>query len=45
MLESPMEDVRMILEDRFPTPIFFETYPNHTKERYLKARINPTGLN
>ncbi|EGR32706.1 protein transport protein, putative [Ichthyophthirius multifiliis] len=45
MLESPMEDVKMILEDRFPTPIFFETYPNHTKERYLKARINPTGLN
>jgi hypothetical protein len=40
-----MEDVKMILEDRFPTPMFFETYPNHTKERYLKARIYLTGTN
>lgn len=40
-----MEDVRAILEDRFPTPIFYETHVNHTKERYLKARINLTGTN
>ncbi|KAL4494573.1 hypothetical protein ABPG72_004475 [Tetrahymena utriculariae] len=45
LLDSPMEDVKAILEDRFPTPIYYETYENHTKERYLKSRINPTGKN
>jgi protein transport protein SEC23 len=32
------------MEDRFPVPIFFETWPGHTKERYLKSRVNPSGL-
>jgi protein transport protein SEC23 len=34
----------MIMEDRFPVPIFFETSEGHTKERYLKSRANPSGL-
>ena len=33
------------MEDRFPVPIFFETNTGHTKERYLKSRINPSGHN
>jgi len=40
-----MEDVKLIMEDRFPVPIFFETYIGHTKERYLKSRANPSGMN
>lgn len=35
LLESPMEDVKLIMEDRLPVPTFYETYPTHTKERYL----------
>ncbi len=32
------------MEDRFPVPIFFETHPGHTKERYLKSRANPSNI-
>lgn len=40
-----MEDVKLIMEDRFPVPMFFETNPGHTKERYLKSRANPSHMN
>ncbi|KRW99808.1 Zinc finger, Sec23/Sec24-type [Pseudocohnilembus persalinus] len=43
LIEAPLEDVNIIMEDRFPVPIFFETNTGHTKERYLKSRINPSG--
>lgn len=33
------------MEERFPAPIYFETYPGSTKERYLKSRVNPSGHN
>jgi len=29
------------MEDRFPIPVYHKTWPNHTKERYLLARLNP----
>lgn len=45
LLESPQEDVKMIMEDRFPVPIYFLTNPGHTKERYLKSRVNPSTHN
>lgn len=32
------------MEDRFPVPKYFLTWEGHTKERYLKSRINPSGL-
>jgi len=38
-----MEDVKLIMEDRLPVPTFYETYPTHTKERYLKSRVNPSN--
>lgn len=40
-----MELVKLILEERFPAPIFFETHEGHSKERYLKSRVNPSGHN
>ena len=45
MIESPLEDVKLIMEDRFPVPTFFETHEGHSKERYLKSRVNPSGNN
>ena len=33
------------MEDRFPVPIFYESYTGHTKERYLKSRVDPSGMN
>lgn len=45
LIEAPLEDVKLIMEDRFPVPIFFETHEGHTKERYLKSRVNPSGNN
>lgn len=34
----------MIIDDRYPAPHFFLTYPGHTKERKVKSRVNPSGL-
>jgi len=34
---------KAIKEDRFPVPIIYETYAGHTKERFLKSRVNPSG--
>jgi len=33
----------LIIEDRYPAPAFFLTYPGHTKERKIKSRVNPSG--
>lgn len=33
------------MEDRFPVPVYFETWKGQTKERYLKSRVNPSGQN
>jgi len=34
----------LIIEDRYPAPTFFLTYPGHTKERKVKSRVNPSGV-
>lgn len=33
------------MEDRFPIPLFFDTYPGHGKERYVKSKVNPSTQN
>jgi len=33
------------MQDRFPIPVYYDTYVGHTKERYLKSRVNPSRLN
>lgn len=38
---APNEDVDYIMRARFPAPVFYKTFPNHSKERYLKSRVNP----
>jgi hypothetical protein len=29
------------MESRFPVPNFYKVHPGHSKERYLKSRVNP----
>lgn len=43
LLQLPMDDANLIIEDRYPAPAFFLTYPGHTKERKIKSRVNPSG--
>ena len=31
------------MEDRFPSPILIDTWTGHTKERYLKSKVNPSS--
>jgi protein transport protein SEC23 len=44
LLEAPVEDAKYIMQERFPMPRFFITFPNDTNERKLKARVNPSSL-
>jgi protein transport protein SEC23 len=44
LLQVPMDDANLIIEDRYPAPTFFLTYPGHTKERKVKSRVNPSGV-
>jgi len=39
-----MDDANLIIEDRYPAPTFFLTHPGHTKERKVKSRVNPSGI-
>lgn len=41
LLEAPVEDAKYIMQERFPYPRFFITYPNETSERRIKAKVNP----
>lgn len=41
-----MRDASEIIYDRLPISNYYETWKNDGKERYLKARVNPsTGPN
>ena len=42
LLEAPTEDVKLIVEDRFPVPNVIYTWQGHGRERYLKSRVNPS---
>mgnify|MGYP002476878490 FL=1 len=44
MLQAPLEDSNLIIEDRYPAPTFFLTYTGHTKERKVKSRVNPSAV-
>jgi len=44
LLQAPMDDANLIIEDRYPAPTFFLTFPGHTKERKVKSRVNPSGV-
>ena len=41
MFESPRQDINFIMASRFPVPNFYRVHPGHSKERYLKSRVNP----
>jgi protein transport protein SEC23 len=41
LFDSPTQDINYIMATRFPVPNFYKVYPNHSKERYLKSRVNP----
>jgi protein transport protein SEC23 len=41
LMNAPNEDIDYIVSSRFPTPLFYRTYPGHPKERYLKSKVNP----
>ena len=45
LLEAPLEDAKFIMQERFPFPRFFITFPNETNERKIKARVNPGSMN
>ena len=34
-------DVDYIMNNRFPAPNYYLTHPGHSKERWLKSRVNP----
>lgn len=44
LLQAPLDDSKLIIDDRYPAPNFFLTWPGHTKERKVKSRVNPSGL-
>lgn len=39
--EAPKQDIDYIFNTRFPVPNFYQTDPGHSKERFLKSRVNP----
>lgn len=43
-LELPLKETELYIADRVPSPILFNTYAGHSKERYLKSRLSPHGL-
>jgi len=44
LLQAPIDDSRIIIDDRYPAPNFFLTWPGHTKERKVKSKVNPSGV-
>jgi len=44
LLQAPIDDSNLVIEDRYPAPTFFMTYPGHTKERKVKSRVNPSAV-
>lgn len=42
LFEAPVRDASEIIYDRLPVSNFYETFKNDGKERYLKARVNPS---
>jgi len=44
LLQLPLDDANLVIEDRYPAPTFFMTFPGHTKERKVKSRVNPSQL-
>ena len=41
LFKSPKQDVEYIMANRFPVPNYYLTNVGHSKERYLKSRVNP----
>jgi protein transport protein SEC23 len=41
LFNSPQIDVKDIMKYRFPVPNYYRVFPYHSKERYLKSRVNP----
>lgn len=45
LIAAPLEDAKLIMEDRFPVPSLVETHYNHGKERLLKSKLIPSSRN
>lgn len=45
LLAAPFEDAKYIMQERFPMPRFFVTFPGDTSERKLKVKVNPSSMN
>ena len=41
LFNSPKVDIDYIMKYRFPVPNYYHVHPYHSKERYLKSRVNP----
>lgn len=41
LFNSPKVDIDFIMKSRFPVPNYYLVHPYHSKERYLKSRVNP----
>jgi len=41
---APIEDSKIIIEDRYPAPNFIESFAGHGKERYIKSKVNPSTI-
>ena len=41
LFNSPKVDINYIMQYRFPVPNYYLVHPYHSKERYLKSRVNP----
>ena len=41
LFNSPKIDIAELMKFRFPVSNFYKIEPYHSKERYLKSRVNP----
>lgn len=41
LFNSPKIDIEELMRVRFPVANYYKIEPYHSKERYLKSRVNP----
>jgi len=44
MLEAPIEEAKLVMQDRFPWPRFFICHAGDGNERKIKSKVNPSSL-
>lgn len=42
LLKAPVNDIKVLIEKRFPTPRFIECVQGHSQSRFIMAKLNPS---